>query len=220
MMTTEILRYLGIAFASSVLLIVLSKVIMQFLLRRPADYYLKEEYRQEELILNSAGFSITDEVETNPEGEVTEEHVHVEPQIPRPEPEAVPEPVLQPETIPVPEIPVSGTEPEPVPEPLTIPMFEIPVSGTEPEPVPEPVTIPMFEIPVYGTEPEQAKPQAEKPAAEEIPAGVPLTKAGRPRKPSMSMKKDELAAIAEWKGIVLPPDATKAVMLELIESAE
>ena len=203
MMTTEILRYLGIAFASSVLLIVLSKVVMQFLLRRPADYYLKEEYRQEELILNSAGFSITDEVETNPEGEVTEEHVHVEPQIPKPEPEPAPGPV----SMPVNEI----KEPEPAPEPITIPMFEIPVSGTEPEPVPELITISF---------PEQAKPQPEKPASGEIPAGVPLTKAGKPRKPSMSMKKDELAAIAEWKGIKLPPDATKAVILELIENAE
>lgn len=219
MMTTEILRYLGIAFASSVLLIVLSKVIMQFLLRRPADYYLKEEYRQEELILNSAGFSITDEVETNPEGEVTEEHVHVEPQIPKPEPEPAPGPV----SMPVNEIEEpEPAKPEPAREPAAIPMFEIPVSGTErehvtqpeirkPEPAPELITISF---------PEQAKPHAEKPADEEIPAGVPLTKAGRPRKPSMSMKKDELAAIAEWKGIKLPPDATKAVILELIENAE
>ena len=229
MITNEVLRYLGIAFASSVLLIVLSKVIMQFLLRRPADYYLKEEYRQEELILNSAGFSITDEVETNPEGEVTEEHVHVETQIPRPEPEpapgqvsmpvneikepepAKPESAREPEKSPAFEIPVFGTEPEPAPEPITIPMFEIPVSGTEPEPVPELITIPF---------PEPEKPQPEKPASGEIPAGVPLTKAGKPRKPSMSMKKDELAAIAEWKGIKLPPDATKAVILELIENAE
>jgi hypothetical protein len=36
----------------------------------------------------------------------------------------------------------------------------------------------------------------------------------------MSMKKDELKAIADWKGIALPPDATKAAILELIESAE
>ena len=160
MMTTEIMRYLGIAFASSVLLLVLSKIIMQAILRRPADYYLKEEYKQEEIMLNSAGFSITAEMETTPEGEVTEEHIHVEPQIPKPEP-----------------------EPE------------------KPE-----VT-------------EEEKP-AEKPAAEEIPSGVPLTKSGKPRKPSMSMKKDELIAIAEWKGIELPPEATKAVILELIESEQ
>jgi hypothetical protein len=77
--------------------------------------------------------------------------------------------------------------------------------------VPELITIPF---------PEPEKTQPEKPASGEIPAGVPLTKAGKPRKPSMSMKKDELAAIAEWKGIKLPPDATKAVILELIENAE
>ena len=191
MMTTEILRYLGIAFASSVLLLVLSKVIMQFILRRQADYYLKEEYKQEELILNNAGFSINDEVETNPEGEVTEEHVHVEPQLPKPEPIEIP----------VFEIPLSGTEQEPVSQP------EI----KKPEPVPELITIPF---------PEPEKPQSEKAETGKIPEGVPLTKAGKPRKPSMSMKKDELMAIADWKGVALPPDATKAAILELIESAE
>ena len=215
MMTTEILRYLGIAFASSVLLLVLSKVIMQFILRRPADYYLKEEYKQEELILNNAGFSINDEVETNPEGEVTEEHVHVEPQLPKPEPVTIPIPVKEkkePET----------EKPEPAPELITIPMFEIPVSGTEPEPVahpeikkPEPVPE-LITIPF----PEPEKPQTEKQKDGKIPAGIPLTKTGRPRKPSMSMKKDELKAIADWKGVALPPDATKAAILELIESAE
>ena len=165
-MATEILRYLGIAFASSALLLVLSKIVMQFLFRRPADYYLKEEYRQEELILNNAGFSISDEVETTPEGEVTEEHIHVEPQIPKPEPFVIP-----------------------VPEPVKIA---------------EPVK----------------KPETEKQEAGEIPAGVPLTKSGKPRKPSMNMKKDELIAFAEWKGIELPHKATKAVILELIESAK
>ena len=173
-MTSEFVRYLGIAFASSVLLIVLSKFILQFILRRPADYYLKEEYRQEEIILNSAGFSIMDEVETNPEGEVTEEHVHVEPQLPEPETKTFPIVIHFPEP-----------EPEPIPEPEAV------LTAKQPE-----------------TE------------AEEIPHGVPLTKAGRPRKPSMSMKKAELAAIAEWKGIALPPEATKAAILELIERAE
>ena len=152
-MAMEFFRYLGIAFVSSALLIVLSKIVLQAILRRPADYYLREEYRQEELILNAGGFSIRDEVVMTPEGEVTEEHIHVEPQIPKPE-----------------------------------------------------------------NTPEQ---EEQKPAGEEkIPAGVPLTKSGKPRKPSMNMKKAELAAIAEWKGIELPPDATKAVMLELINKAK
>ncbi len=79
-MLTETLRYLGIAFASSAILIVLSKIILQHLIRRPADYYLAEELRQEELMLNLAGLSINDEIETNPEGENTAEHVHVKPQ--------------------------------------------------------------------------------------------------------------------------------------------
>ncbi|MBQ6456930.1 MAG: hypothetical protein IJJ31_07480, partial [Mogibacterium sp.] len=81
----------------------------------------------------------------------------------------------------------------------------------KPEPVPELITIPF---------PEPEKPQPEKAETGKIPEGVPLTKAGKPRKPSMSMKKDELMAIADWKGVALPPDATKAVILELIESAE
>ena len=153
----EVLKYLGIAFISSALLIVLSKIVMQAILRRPADYYLKEEYRQEEQILNAGGFSIKDEMVTTPEGELTEEHVHVEPQIPEPE--------------------------------------------KRPEPVPRPAP-------------------AEEKKPERIPAGVPLTKAGKPRKPSMNMRKDELIAIAEWKGIDLPPKATKAVILELINNAK
>lgn len=78
----ETLEYLIIAFISSALLIFMSKIVMQKLLRRPADYYLKEELRQEEMLLNSAGISITEELETTPEGEVTEEHIHAEPQLP------------------------------------------------------------------------------------------------------------------------------------------
>lgn len=78
----ETMEYLIIAFISSALLIFMSKIVMQKLLRRPADYYLKEELRQEEMLLNSAGISITEELETTPEGEVTEEHIHAEPQLP------------------------------------------------------------------------------------------------------------------------------------------
>lgn len=196
-MEMEILRYLGIAFASSVLLLVLSKIIMQAILRRPADYYLKEEYKQEELILNSAGFSIRDEVETTPEGEVTEEHIHVEPQIPRPEPEEEPKAEPEPTVIP---------EPEPIaPEPE---------KPAEPQPTIIPESLRIIDYPPVK------KAGPEKPEDEKIPSGVPLTKSGKPRKPSMSMKKDELIAIAEWKGIDLPPKATKAEILELIENAE
>ena len=198
-MAMEFLRYLGIAFISSALLIVLSKIVMQAILRRPADYYLREEYRQEERILNAGGFSITDEIVTTPEGELTEEHLHVEPQIPEtgPEPLPGPLPVFVPEPVPIP-LPVSGTEPVPIP---------LPVTGTEPVPEPQPVS---------GPEPVQ-EPQ---PETETIPEGVPLTKEGKPRKPSKSMRKSELIAIAQWKGIELPADATKAVILEHINNAK
>ena len=81
-MLTETLEYLGIAFVSSAALIVMSKIILQFILRRPADYYEKAELLQEERMLNAAGFSITEELQTNPEGELTEEHIHVTPVLP------------------------------------------------------------------------------------------------------------------------------------------
>ena len=80
-MFLEFLEYLLIAFVASAILIVLSKVILQALIRRPADYYVKEELRQEEMMLNAAGISIREELETTPEGEVTGEHIHAEPQI-------------------------------------------------------------------------------------------------------------------------------------------
>lgn len=81
-MIAETLEYLITAFICSALLIFLSKIVMQKLLRRPADHYLKEELRQEELMLNRAGISIKDELETTPEGEVTDEHIHADPQLP------------------------------------------------------------------------------------------------------------------------------------------
>lgn len=73
----EFFEYLLIAFISSAILIVLSKIILQALIRRPADYYVKEELRQEDLMLKAAGLKISDEVETTPEGENTEEHMHL-----------------------------------------------------------------------------------------------------------------------------------------------
>ena len=76
-MLTETLEYLGIAFISSALLIIMSKIILQSLIRRPADYYDAEELRQEELMLNAGGISIESEHETTPEGEIMEE-THLE----------------------------------------------------------------------------------------------------------------------------------------------
>ena len=73
----ETLEYLGIAFVCSVLLIIMSKIILQSLIRRPADYYDAEELRQEELMLNAGGISLASEHETTPEGEIMED-THLE----------------------------------------------------------------------------------------------------------------------------------------------
>ena len=74
----ETLEYLGIAFVCSVLLIIMSKIILQSLIRRPADYYDAEELRQEELMLNAGGISLASEHETTPEGEIMETFVQPE----------------------------------------------------------------------------------------------------------------------------------------------
>lgn len=79
-MLIETLEYLGIAFTCSVILIILSKIILQSLIRRPADYYDAQELLQEEMMLNDAGISITTEHDTNPEGEILEE-THLESQL-------------------------------------------------------------------------------------------------------------------------------------------
>lgn len=79
-MLLETLEYLGIAFICSVILIIMSKIILQALIRRPADYYNARELREEELMLNAGGISITKEHETNPEGEIIEEK-HLEAQL-------------------------------------------------------------------------------------------------------------------------------------------
>ena len=141
-MLTETLEYLGIAFISSVLLIIMSKIILQSLIRRPADYYDAEELRQEELMLNAGGISLAREHETTPEGEIMEE-THLEPHLgafvaaePEPifteipqsviesiEPAHIHEEIQDNELTPEPEA-VSEPEPEPIPEP---------------EPEPEPV---------------------------------------------------------------------------------
>ena len=79
-MLLETLEYLGIAFICSVILIIMSKIILQALIRRPADYYNARELMEEELMLNAGGISITKEHETNPEGEIIEEK-HLEAQL-------------------------------------------------------------------------------------------------------------------------------------------
>lgn len=47
----EMLKFLGFALIASLALIVLAKVILQFLIRKPADYYIEEEARQDDLIM-------------------------------------------------------------------------------------------------------------------------------------------------------------------------
>ena len=79
-MLMETLEYMGIAFVCSVLLIIMSKIILQALIRRPADYYNARELKEEELMLNAGGISITLEHETNPEGEIMKE-THLEAQL-------------------------------------------------------------------------------------------------------------------------------------------
>ena len=184
----ETLEYLGIAFICSVILIILSKIILQALIRRPADYYDAAEMLQEEIMLNEAGISITSEHETSPEGEILEE-THLEAHlsgIAVAEPEEIikeiPESVIESiEEVPVhteaetePELEIeaepdieetSEPEPEPVieetpePEPETEPDIE---EVPEPEPEAEPV---IEEVP----EPE---PEAE-PVIEEVPEPEP-----------------------------------------------
>ena len=47
----EMLLYLVFAMIAALVLIVLAKVVLQFLIRKPADYYLKEEALQDDLIM-------------------------------------------------------------------------------------------------------------------------------------------------------------------------
>ena len=123
-MLTETLEYLGIAFISSVLLIIMSKIILQSLIRRPADYYDAEELRQEELMLNAGGISLASEHETTPEGEIMEE-THLEPHLGA-FVAAEPEPIFAE----IPQSVIESIEPAHIHE-------EIQDNEPEPEPIPE-----------------------------------------------------------------------------------
>ena len=148
-MLQETLEYLGIAFVCSVLLIIMSKIILQALIRRPADYYDAEELRQEELMLNAGGISITNEHETNPEGEIIEE-THLEAHLGDITP-------AEPEEI-IPEIPASIHE-----------SIEITEDDSEDEP-----DLPAVEdTEEQVEEPAATEEPAEQPAATEIPAEEP-----------------------------------------------
>lgn len=47
----EIIKFILASVISATVLIVLAKIVMQKLLRRPSDYYLNEEDKQEEIML-------------------------------------------------------------------------------------------------------------------------------------------------------------------------
>ena len=146
-MIIETLRYFLIAFISSAVLIILSKIILQHLIRRPADYYSASETYQEEMMLNSAGFSINDEIKTNPEGELTDSKLDVVPQITAAE--AVKMNLIERERIPE-DYRNYGEEPEEEPEPDIA--AEVPAA--EPEEIPAPENEPAAE-PEPEAEPEE-----------------------------------------------------------------
>ncbi len=162
-MLQETLEYLGIAFVCSVLLIIMSKIILQALIRRPADYYDAEELRQEELMLNAGGISITNEHETNPEGEIIEE-THLEAHLGDITP-------AEPEEI-IPEIPASIHESIEITEDDSEDEPDLPAVEDTEEQVEEPAaTEAMAEEP--AEEPAATEEPAEQPAATEIPAEEP-----------------------------------------------
>ena len=211
-MLNETLEYIGIAFVSSAILIVLSKIILQFLIRRPADYYNAAELYQEELMLNSAGLSINDEMETNPEGELTGENIHVDPKISVEQ--AAEMHLIDKEIMPgltaeeksgpeaedlLPEVPDEHDEHKENLEDIRKSLEEAYKQQIESLPEAE------LEVPAEPEEP-QMPAEPEKPARR---------KTGK-RKPSMRMNKAELIEIAESMGIELPDKATKKVILDLI----
>ena len=248
-MLMETLEYLGIAFICSVLLIILSKIILQSLIRRPADYYDAKELLQEELMLNAGGISITSEHETTPEGEIMEE-THLEAHIAGIE-AAEPEEIITD----IPESVIESIEAEEIEEEIEpdndtdldddADMFEEPEPEPEPEPVaePEPELAPYeFRIkarttrerkPIKPVKREEEEPDMPAEVSEEsTQEGWPESydeirnsleqaytkkkKKNRRRKPSMNMSKAELVKIAESKGIAIPEDATKRMILGLI----
>lgn len=52
----EIIKFILASLIAATLLIVLAKVVMQKYIRRPADYYTKEEDAQEKIMLSKAEF--------------------------------------------------------------------------------------------------------------------------------------------------------------------
>lgn len=211
-MLEETLRYLGIAFVSSAALIVMSKIILQHLIRRPADYYNAAEIYQEEMMLNAAGFSITEEIETNPEGELTSETIDATPQI------SVEEAVEM-DLIELDRIPEKYIEAE-----LSQPVIESEIAESDD------ITADNADIPEEGETTDDAdetfadiRKQLElayerslAEAAESTVQADDVSKKTRKRLPSMRMRRDQLIEIAKSYEIEIPEDATKRIILGLI----
>ena len=221
-MLHETLEYLGIAFASSAVLIILSKIILQSLIRRPAEYYIAEEVHQEGLMLQAAGLGLANELETDFEGEniegsdlidegISAEKMLMEQEEKRRQKAEAAKKLKESADAAaaarmMAEHPELAADLKPAEKPE-------PVSETEPE-----------EVPVKKDRTkEYADIRKQLEAAYEASRGkadIPLTSTGKPRKPSMKMKKDELISIAKAMGIELPEKATKAVILDLIMSGQ
>ncbi len=181
-MLLETLEYLGIAFICSVILIIMSKIILQALIRRPADYYNARELREEELMLNAGGISITKEHETNPEGEIIEEK-HLEAQlgdIEAAEPEEimleVPDAIaesIEVHTEQEEDVAETVSEPEKYEEEAAEPEKEAEEVTEEPEPEPEVAEETEAEPEPEPEVPEETEPEPEPEPAVEEPEAEP-----------------------------------------------
>ena len=232
-MLHETLEYLGIAFISSVLLIIMSKIILQALIRRPADYYNARELMEEELMLNAGGISITKEHETNPEGEIIEEK-HLEAQLgdseaAKPEEIMLEIPDAVAESIEVHEEEAEAAEPVPEPEPESEPelieepepeeALEEPAAETPEEPAEAIIEEPEPEV-VEEPEPEpEPEPEVvEEPKSPEETFGFSIrAKTSRTRKPK---RKEEEEAAEELEEAKAAMDEAKAKAAESEAASE
>ena len=215
-MLLETLEYLGIAFICSVILIIMSKIILQALIRRPADYYNARELREEELMLNAGGISITKEHETNPEGEIIEEK-HLEAQlgdIEAAEPEEimleVPDAIaesIEVHTEQEDEVAETVSEPEKETEEAAEPEKESVEFSEEPEPEPEvPEETEPEPEPEHAVEEPEAEPEEPKTPEETFGFSI-KAKTSRTKKPK---RKEEEEAAEELEEAKAAMDEAKA----------
>ena len=203
-MLHETLEYLGIAFICSVLLIIMSKIILQALIRRPADYYNARELMEEELMLNAAGISITREHETNPEGEIIEEK-HLEAHLGDSE-AAEPEEIM----LEIPDAVAESIEVHQEEEEAAEEIVSEPEEGTEEVPVTE-----EKEVEVAEPEPEPAAVETKNP--EETFGFSIRAKTSRTRKPK---RKEEEEAAEELEEAKAAMDEAKAKAAESEAASE